>query len=66
MNNTVGTLFGHSRSPGHRTTTGVMAAEKAASMQPVDELVVLLGRGSPAASMNQRCGLAHAGPVPCD
>ena len=35
-----------------------MTAKRAASMQPVDEVVVLLGRGVPAASIRQWCGLA--------
>ena len=37
---------------------GVITAEKEASMQPVGELVVLLGRGVPAASIKLLCGLA--------
>ena len=35
-----------------------MTAKRAASMQPVDDVVVLLGRGVPAASIRQWCGLA--------
>ena len=37
---------------------GAMTAKRAASMQPVDDVVVLLGRGVPAASIRQWCGLA--------
>ena len=57
MKNSAGTLFGRSRGPGHRTAAGGMASERAASMQPVDEVVVPLGRGVPAASIRQWCGL---------
>ena len=39
------------------TPTGAMVAERAAPMQPMDEVVVLLGEGVPAASMRQRCGM---------
>ena len=58
MNNTAGMLFGRSRGPCHRTAVEATAAERAVSMQPMDEVVVLLGGGVPAASMRQRCGLA--------
>ena len=45
MNNTAGMLFGRGRQPRHRTATGDMAVEWAASMHPVVEVVVLLGVG---------------------
>ena len=51
VKNSAGTLPGRSRGPGHCTAAGVMTSERAASMQPVDEVVVLLGRGVPAASI---------------
>ena len=58
VKNSAGTLFvGRSHGPGHHAVAGAIAAERAESMQPVDEVVVLLGGGVPAASMSQRCGL---------
>ena len=62
MKNSAGTLFGRSHGPGHHTVAGATAAEREASMQPIDEVVMLLCGGVPATSMRQRCGLAL---VPC-
>ena len=45
VNNTAGTLFGRSRRPRHCTAMGATAVKWAASMHPMEEVVVLLGRG---------------------
>ena len=58
-------MFGHSHGPGHRAAAGVMTAESAALMQPVDEVVLLLGRDI-ACGVDQAVVRAGAGPVPCD
>ena len=58
MKNSTGTFFGRSHGSGHYTVAGGMAAEKAALMQPLDEVVVLLGGGVLAALMRQWCELA--------
>ena len=65
MNNTAGTLFGRGRQPRHRMATGATAVEWAASMHPVDEVVVLLGGGVPA-TIDEAAVQADAGPIPCD
>ena len=44
VNNRTRMLFGRSRGPRH-TKTGATAVESAASMHPVDEVIMLLGGG---------------------
>ena len=65
MKKSAGTLFGRSRGPGHRTAAGAMTSERAASMQPVDEVVVPLGRAVPVV-VDEAVVRAGVGPVPCD
>ena len=48
-------VFSRSCGAGHRTATGDTAAKRAEAMQPVDEVVVLLGEGVPVA-----CGFDEA------
>ena len=57
VNNTAGTLFGRNCGPGNHIAARATTVERAVLMQPVDEVVVLLGGEVPAASMMQRCGL---------
>ena len=63
MKNSAGTLFGRSRGPGHRTAAVSMTSERAASMQPVDEVVVPLGRAVPVI-VDETVVRAGADPVP--
>ena len=57
VNNTAGTLFGRNCGPGNHIAARATTVERAVLMQPVDEVVVLLGGEVPAASMMQQCGL---------
>ena len=66
VNNAAGTLFGHSRGPQHRATTGATAVEWAAPMHTAVEVVMLSSlRGVPAA-IDEAAMRSGAGPVPCD
>ena len=58
-------LFGCSRGPRHRAATGATAVKWAVSMHTVDEVVVLLGGGVPAA-IDEAAVKTGAGLIPCD